>query len=129
MKTYRAVRRLRIGDGWREPGELVPEAATWRLVESLVRAGEMEEVEVTAQELSVAITQHAPGESEQIYTALGVTPYDPGPPTPRRQPEAPGEAEVTQEPREVDPGPPPRPRRGRKEKAPILVEPPAPLEE
>lgn len=116
MKTYRAVRRLLIGTEWREGGDLVPEAATWRLVESLVRAGEIEEVEVNSQELTAAIQQFCPDDAAEIYTALGVEPYTPEP-EPEPEPEA---AEVAP--------PKPKPRRSRKEKAPILVEPPEPVE-
>ena len=115
IRSYVAVRRLRIGDGWREGGEPVPEAVTWNLVESLVRAGEIREVDINAQEFSVAVQEFCPDEADAIYTALGVEPYDPGP--------------VIGEPKSGNKtSAAPRPRRGRPNKAPILVEPPEPLE-
>lgn len=30
LVTYFALKRLQIGDDWREPGELVPEAREWK---------------------------------------------------------------------------------------------------
>lgn len=116
MRSYEARRRLLIGTTYREPGEPVPEAHTWRLVESLVRAGEMVEVDTTLKDLSAAVQKYCPEQADAIYAQLGVTAYDP--PV--------SEAPVTQEPSEAEPAPAPRARRARKE--PILVELPEPLE-
>jgi hypothetical protein len=107
VKSYEARRRLLIGTSWREPGEPVPEAHDWRLVESLVRAGEMVEVDVTVRDLSASIQKYCPDEADAIYARLGITAYEPEP-----EPEPESAA--------------PRPRRPRK--PPVLVELPEPLE-
>ncbi len=41
---YVALRRLKVGDGWREPGDPVPEAATWRNLRAYLGAGQVAEV-------------------------------------------------------------------------------------
>jgi hypothetical protein len=115
IKTFRAVRPLKIGSGYREPGQLVPEAVTWPIVESVLRTGDMEEVEINLQELSAAIQELCPDDAPAIYATLGVEPYDPGPVVGERKYGTKSSA--------------PRPRKGRPNKAPILVEPPAPVEE
>lgn len=37
--TYYVIKRQQVGDGWREPGDLIPEAATWPFLASYVRDG------------------------------------------------------------------------------------------
>lgn len=39
MKEYIAGKRLKIGDGWREPGQPVPEAAHWRTLQAYINSG------------------------------------------------------------------------------------------
>ena len=38
-ETYVARKRLKVGDEWREPGEPIPEAATWRNLHSYLSSG------------------------------------------------------------------------------------------
>jgi hypothetical protein len=47
-----ALRRLRVGDGYREPGEEVPEAADWRSLSAYVNTGH---IAVIAEEGSEAV--------------------------------------------------------------------------
>ena len=42
--AYIALRRLAIGNGWREPGEPVPEAATWPNLAPWISGGYVKEV-------------------------------------------------------------------------------------
>lgn len=37
--TYFTLQSIQIGDGWREPGDLVPEVATWSLIGSHIAQG------------------------------------------------------------------------------------------
>jgi hypothetical protein len=43
---YVARTRLRVGDEWREPGALVPEAAQWPNLQSYINTGTIEEIPV-----------------------------------------------------------------------------------
>jgi len=38
-KTYVAGKRLKVGGGWREPGQPVPEAANWPTLNALLSSG------------------------------------------------------------------------------------------
>lgn len=68
-QTYQARYRLLIGESWREPGQLVPEAVTWFRVDSLVHHGRLIKVEVTADEFDAAVAQYSPDLAEQITGA------------------------------------------------------------
>jgi hypothetical protein len=69
VETYRVRRgRLRIGDGLRTPGDLVPEAHTWWRREAYVRQGLLEKVEVDDGELMAAVEQYMP--DSELASAL-----------------------------------------------------------
>lgn len=51
--TFIARRRLKIGDGYRQIGEEVPEAAGWRNLRTFIRLGWVEEVDSSDVELTV----------------------------------------------------------------------------
>lgn len=72
VKTYRAGRILRIGTADRQPGELVPEAHTWHLVDSLLHAGHLHEAFVDAEEFAAAAVVHAPELLADIERHSGV---------------------------------------------------------
>lgn len=42
--TYYALKRVQVADGWREAGDLVPEAAAWPFLASYVRDGHVASV-------------------------------------------------------------------------------------
>lgn len=65
-QTYQARYRLRIGESWREPGELVPEAATWFRVDSLVHHGRLVLIDVDDADLDAAVARYCPDLAEQI---------------------------------------------------------------
>lgn len=73
-KTYAAGRRLKIGDGWREPGDLVPEAYTWLRMQDWLHTGYLKEVDVEDGELRSAISKFCPELSEQILGLAGLDP-------------------------------------------------------
>jgi hypothetical protein len=72
MITYAARRRLDIPPGFREPGELVPEAHDWFRLESWLHTGYIVEVEVSEEDFRAAVAQYAPDNSEAILEKAGL---------------------------------------------------------
>lgn len=73
VHTYRARRRPEITPGnYREPGELVPEAHTWRLVLSLLHTGMLTEADVPVDEFRTAVDTFCPELAERIYFLTGL---------------------------------------------------------
>lgn len=72
VKTYQAKRRLRIGETFREPGNLVPEAHTWRLIDSLLHSGHLREVEVDESAFRAAVAEACPELEADVLRAAGV---------------------------------------------------------
>lgn len=68
-QTYQARYRLRIGESWREPGELVPEAVTWFRVDSLVHHGRLIKVDVADDTLAAAVARYCPDLADEITEA------------------------------------------------------------
>ena len=60
---YVARRRLKIGDEWREPGEEVPEAATWRNLHSYLSSGAVTLVQTDTVQ-SFAAKQRIPNDDQ-----------------------------------------------------------------
>lgn len=70
--TYLALRRLKIGDGYREIGEEVPEAAGWRNLRSLLRSHFVEAVDSSEVELTVDAEATADEGLQQELESLAV---------------------------------------------------------
>lgn len=87
IKTYRSVRRPLIGTAHREHGELVPEAHTWPLIDSLVHSGVLAEAEVEEEEFRAAVERHCPELAERVLAAVGLPVAEPEP-EPARKPKA-----------------------------------------
>jgi hypothetical protein len=83
IDTYRARRRLQIGDGWREPGEPCPEAHLWRLVEGLVTGGYLDPIQSSEADFVAAVEKYCPDEAATIYEVLSFTPVKQNTPTQR----------------------------------------------
>ncbi len=66
IQTYRASRELKMGAGYRYPGDLVPEAATWFRVESFVHTGYLREVDVTEKAYVDAVQSYCPDMAEEL---------------------------------------------------------------
>jgi hypothetical protein len=49
--AYVARTRLKVGDGWREPGQEVPEAAEWPTLHAYLDLGQIEQVPVVGDQL------------------------------------------------------------------------------
>lgn len=45
--TYYALKECQVGDDWRKPGDLIPEACEWAYVEQYVRTGQIAPVLVS----------------------------------------------------------------------------------
>lgn len=73
VPTFRARYRLDIGENFREPGELVPEAITWFRRESYEHTGRIIAAQVPMAELQAAVEQYCPELATQIYELSGVT--------------------------------------------------------
>ncbi len=79
VSTFAAGRRLKLGPtGWREPGELVPEAHTWPRIDSYLHTGYLKTVQVEETELRAAVAAFCPELEHQIAGP----PEPPGPPGP-----------------------------------------------
>lgn len=75
VDTYRVVRRCRVGDGFRENGELIPEAHTWFAVEHYLHTGELEEApDVDETEFVAAVDTFCPELAADILARLGIDP-------------------------------------------------------
>lgn len=72
--TYEARRPLQIGNGWRQIGEPVPEAHTWRLTIGLITGGKLVEVESSEEDFTIAVTEHCPDLADEIYQQVGIEP-------------------------------------------------------
>ena len=64
VATFRARRRLDIHPGFREPGELVPEAHTWFRRESWLHTGYLEEATVGEKEFRAAVHKYVKDKDE-----------------------------------------------------------------
>lgn len=100
VDTYRARYRLDLGGGrWREPGELVPEAHTWFLVEAYLHTGRIVEAQVSEAELRAAIAKFCPELEDRIIEHAGIPAEDvvlEGPHrTPRQRRPKPAEVKLT----------------------------------
>lgn len=76
IDTYVSRRRLEIGDSWREPDEPVPEAHTWRLVETLIRGGQLTKTQLSEADFRAAVQKYCPQDADAIYAVLGLTQVD-----------------------------------------------------
>jgi hypothetical protein len=128
IDTYRVRRRCLVADRWREYGELVPEAHTWRLVESEVATGSIERTRVSGQEFSDAIERFCPELADELHALFGVEPaITDGPDL--RPAEYPSDDELVAVAAGDDAD---RPRRGRVRttppRGPVLTKPPEALE-
>lgn len=87
--SYRAGRVLKIGEGYRQPGEPLPEGVTWFRIDNYVHTGYVDEVQVEPEELLAWIEQYCPQLKQQVAELSGL-PDDidlTGPHrTPRRRP-------------------------------------------
>lgn len=72
VTTYAARRRLKIAPGWREPGELVPEAHTWMRRDDWLHTGYLQAVTVSEADFRAAVAQYAPDSAETILERSGV---------------------------------------------------------
>lgn len=75
VTSYRARRRLTIGDGFREPGEPAPEAITWFRLDSYLHTGYIVEAKIEDDELIAWVTQFCPELAQQVFDLSGL-PYD-----------------------------------------------------
>lgn len=58
--TYVARHVLKLGGATREPGELVPEAATWPALQSAITTGFLRPVEVPERKFAAAVRKYCP---------------------------------------------------------------------
>lgn len=100
VQTYAARYRLFMGDSWREPGELVPEAHLWFRVESYLHQGRIVEVEVSDDEFRQAVQRYCPQQAERVATFAGV-PEDVVLVGPHKTPRRTRKAKVAEEPAPV----------------------------
>ena len=66
VRTYEAGRILTIGDSYRQPGELVPEAVTWFRLMNIVHMGYLKSVEVSIADFNAAVQKYCPELAEEI---------------------------------------------------------------
>lgn len=71
--SYVALRRLKVGAGWRNPGDAVPEAAHWRNLHNYISAGYLRVVGERANNPNIkqgkfAYTQTTKPAGNQPYT-------------------------------------------------------------
>lgn len=116
IESYRVKRRCLIADKWREYGEPVPEAHTWRIVESEVSAGTIERAQLGEQDFAEAVETYCPELAGEIYGLLGLSTYDPDAGDDGNDDADAGDAAAE----------PAKAKRARK--APVLVKPPEALE-
>lgn len=72
VRTYEAGRILDIGEGKRQPGELVPEAHTWFRLQNLVHTGYLLSVEVTTETFNKAVQQYCPELKDELKNFVHV---------------------------------------------------------
>jgi hypothetical protein len=61
VNTYRARRRIQMAPGvWREPDELLPEAAAWVRVDAYLHGGYIVKAEVSEKEFTAAVKKFCP---------------------------------------------------------------------
>lgn len=72
VRTYEAGRILDIGEGKRQPGELVPEASTWFRLQNLVHTGYLISVEVSAETYREAVQKYCPELAEELSRLVHV---------------------------------------------------------
>lgn len=66
MATYRCRRPLDIGESKRGIGELVPEAATWPLVDHQIHVGNIVPIIVENDEFIDAVKKYCPELSDEL---------------------------------------------------------------
>lgn len=66
VRTFEAGRILKIGEGYRHPGELVPEACTWFRLQDLIHTGYLISVEVSEKTFKNAVQKYCPDLAEEI---------------------------------------------------------------
>jgi hypothetical protein len=74
IDTYQARRPCLIGSTRREPGEAVPEAHLWRLVDGMVHGGRLIKVQMSEADFAAAVAKHCPESASAIYDKLGLQP-------------------------------------------------------
>lgn len=85
VKTYRARRPVNMGaEGVRLPGQLIPEACAFYLLDSLIHVGKIVAVEVPNAEFLAAIDQFCPDRKAELCAKAGLVdePQPPAPPAP-----------------------------------------------
>lgn len=78
VHTYRAGKRLNLGDRYREYGELVPEAHDWFRVMDYCHVGHLREVDVTDEEFLGAVQRFDPAREDHYRQLVGL-PIQPKP--------------------------------------------------
>lgn len=67
VDTYRARRRIQMAPGvFREPDDLLPEAAAWVRVDAYVHGGFITKAEVTEAEFNAAVKKFCPEQSDWL---------------------------------------------------------------
>jgi hypothetical protein len=72
VRTYEAGRILDIGEGKRQPGELVPEAHTWFRLQDLLHTGYLISVEVTARTFAQAVNKYCQELKDELKNFVNV---------------------------------------------------------
>lgn len=72
IKTYRAKRPLKMGLGYRQPGELCPEMNDYLRVDNFVHSGYLAEVWVTEDQFKEAVEQYCPELSDKLFSRVGI---------------------------------------------------------
>lgn len=76
--TYYALKRIQVGDDWREPGDLVPEASTWSFLQAYVGQGEIAPVLVaTLPESAQAVLREWEADQQAVAAVIETTPVKP----------------------------------------------------
>ena len=74
VSTYAARRRLEITPGvFREPDELLPEAHTYRIIDSWVHTGYIQKTEVSEAEFRAAVKKFCPDQASRVLELAGVS--------------------------------------------------------
>lgn len=75
IKTYRAKRPLKMGEGTRQPGELAPEMNAYLRVDNYVHTGYLAEVWVSPADFAAAVVKFCPNEADKLFALAGyITP-------------------------------------------------------
>lgn len=74
VATYKARYRLNMGTGFREFGQLVPEAHTWFRRESYLHTGRLAETTVPKEEFLAAVDEFCPELKERLIPIVGLDP-------------------------------------------------------